>query len=40
MLRKKYGVNGRDEDDDSAEKSSHSDAAPEAKLPPDQPILF
>ena len=39
LLRKKYGVNGRNEDDDSAESKGKGQARPDAELPPDQPIF-
>ena len=40
LLRKKYGVNGRDEDDDdTAESKTKDQAERDAGLPPDQPIF-
>jgi DNA repair photolyase len=39
MLRKKYGVNGRDEDDGTAESKGKPQPEPEATLSPDQPIF-
>jgi DNA repair photolyase len=40
LLRRKYGVNGRDEDDDdTAESKAEGQPQPDAELPPDQPIF-
>jgi DNA repair photolyase len=39
LLRRKYGVNGRDDDDDTAESKAKGEAEPGAELPPDQPIF-
>jgi len=39
MLRRKYGVNGRDEDDDTAESRGKPQPEADAPLPPDQPIF-
>jgi DNA repair photolyase len=39
MLRRKYGVNGRDEDDDPAESRGKPQPEPDPTLPPDQPIF-
>jgi len=39
MLRRKYGVNGRDEDDDTAESRGKAQPEPDPTLPPDQPIF-
>ena len=39
LLRKKYGVNGRDEDGDTAESKGTAQAESEVDLPPDQPIF-
>ena len=39
MLRRKYGVNGRDEDDDTAESRGKPQLEGDEPLPPDQPIF-
>ena len=39
MLRKKYGVNGRDEEDNTAESRGKEATEPDTELPPDQPIF-
>jgi len=39
MLRRKYGVNGRDEDGDTAESRGKPQPEADAPLPPDQPIF-
>jgi DNA repair photolyase len=39
MLRRKYGVNGRDEDDATAESRGKPEPEADAPLPPDQPIF-
>jgi DNA repair photolyase len=39
ILRSKYGVNGRDEDDDTAESRGRPQPESDPTLPPDQPIF-